>query len=70
MLTGYYKKNKGRLSKRLLKGTKIFLKKKKTNDANMLVSDIEIFLKKKKKRSVNMVVKIKNFSTGWKRKVS
>ena len=41
---------------RLMKGTKIFLKKKKTKSANMLVSNIEIFLKKKKKRNVNMVV--------------
>ena len=58
MLTGYYKKKKIKKSfqKRLVKGTKIFLKKKKTNGTNMLVSNIEISLKKKKKRSVNMVV--------------
>ena len=48
--------------KKLVKGTKIFVKKKKTKGANMLVSNIEIFLKKEKKRSVNMVVKdMKNF---------
>ena len=41
---------------RLMKGTKIFLKKKKTKSTNMLMSNIEIFLKKKKKRNVNMVV--------------
>ena len=29
MLTGYYQKNKEKLSKRLLEGTKIFLKKKR-----------------------------------------
>ena len=57
MLTGHYKKKiKKSFQKRLVKGTKIFLKKKKTNGTNMLVSNIEIFLKKKKKRSVNMVV--------------
>ena len=61
MLTGYYQKNKEKLQKKLVKGTKIFLKKKKTKSANMLVSNIEIFLKKKK-RSINMVVNdIKNF---------
>ena len=45
MLTGYQQKNKEGLSKRLVKGTKIFLKKKKTKSHNMLVSNIEIFLK-------------------------
>ena len=30
MLTGYYKKEKKKLSKKLVKGTKIFLKKEKT----------------------------------------
>ena len=45
-----------RYSKRLVKGTKIFLKKKKRKSANMLMSNIEIFLKKKKKRSINMVM--------------
>ena len=48
MLTGYYQK-------RLMKGTKIFLKKEKTKSAK-LVSNIEIFVNKKKKRSINMVV--------------
>ena len=48
--------------KRIVKGTKIFPKKKRTKSANMLVSDIEIILKKKKKRSANMVVNdIKHF---------
>ena len=42
--------------KRLVKATKIFLKKKKTKSTNALVSAIKIFLKKKKKRSFNMVV--------------
>ena len=56
MLTDYYQKNKESFQKRLLKGTKIFVKKKKTKKANMLMSDIEIFLKKKQKRTINMVV--------------
>ena len=46
--------------KRLVKGTKMFLKKK-NEKPNMLTRDIEIFLKKKKKRSVNMVVNDINF---------
>ena len=50
------KKRKKRLSKKVMKGTKIFLERKKTKNADMLVSDIEIFLKKKEKRSVDMVV--------------
>ena len=56
MLTDYYQKNKESFQKRLLKGTKIFVKKKKTKSANMLASNIEIFLKKKQKRTSNMVV--------------
>ena len=57
MLTGYYKKKES-FQKRLVKGTKIFLKKK---SANMLANNIEIFLKKKIRRSVNIVlINIKN----------
>ena len=37
-------KTKNNFQKMLMKGTKIFLKKKKTKSANILVSDIEIFL--------------------------
>ena len=37
-------KTKKNFKKMLMKGTKIFLKKKKTKSANILVSDIEIFL--------------------------
>ena len=37
-------KTKKNFQKMLMKGTKIFLKKKKTKSANILVSDIEIFL--------------------------
>ena len=52
MLTGYYKKKtKKGFQKRLVKGTKIFLKKKKTKNTNMVMSDIEIFLKKKRKEA-------------------
>ena len=43
-------KTKKGFQKRLVKGTKIFLKKKKTKSANMLLSNIEIFLKRKKKK--------------------
>ena len=51
------KKTKKSFNKKLVKGTKIFLKKKKTKSANLLVSDREIFQKKNKNnRSVNMVV--------------
>ena len=56
------KKVKKSFQKRLVKGTKIFLKKKKTKSTNMLMNDTEIFLKKKKKRTVIKVVNdIKNF---------
>ena len=53
---GYYQKKKISFQKSLVKGTKIFLKKKKPKSANMLMSDIGIFLKKKKKQSLNMIV--------------
>ena len=51
MLTEYYQKTKKSFQKKLLKGNKLFLKKKKTKDANMLLSNIDIFLKKKKKEA-------------------
>ena len=53
MLTGYYKKNIEKLSRRLSRDTKIFLKKK-TKSTNLLVSDIEMLQKMKKKSSINM----------------
>ena len=56
MLTEYYKKNKEKYQKRLVKGIKILLKKKKTKSINMLLNNIEIFLKKKQPKSVNMVM--------------
>ena len=56
MKNNYYQKMNKSFSKKDVKGTKIFLKKKKTKSCNMLVSDIDIFLKKKKKRIVNMVL--------------
>ena len=56
MLIGHYQKTKKGFQKRLMKGTKNFLKKNKTKSANVFVSDVEFFLKKKKKRSANMVV--------------
>ena len=42
--------------KRLVKGIKIFHKKKKAKSKNMVVKDIEIFLEKKKTISISMVV--------------
>ena len=42
--------------KRLVKGIKIFQKKKKAQSKNMVVKDIEIFLEKKKTISISMVV--------------
>ena len=42
--------------KRLVKGIKIFQKKKKAKSKNMVVKDIEIFLEKKKTISISMVV--------------
>ena len=48
--------------KRLVKGIRIFLKKKKTKSSNILVNDIEIFQKmkkkKKKKRTKHIIEKI------------
>ena len=51
-----HQKNKERLPKGLMKGIKVFLKKKKVKRVNMLVNDLEIFLKKGKTKSVNMFV--------------
>ena len=42
--------------KRLVKGIKIFQKKKKAKSKNMVVKDIEIFLEKKKTIGISMVV--------------
>ena len=50
------KKQRVVFQKRLVKGTKISLKKINTKGANLFVSDIEIILKKKTKRSVNKIV--------------
>ena len=47
LLTGYYRKNKERLQKRLVKGIKFFQKKKKVTSENMAVNNIEISLKNK-----------------------
>ena len=52
MLTGYYQKNNKRFQKRLVKGTKFFLKKKKR--VNMVVNDIEILQKTKNKGKLNI----------------
>ena len=54
LITGYYQKSKEMLQKRLVKGIKIFLKKK---NVNMFVNDIAVFLKNKKTKSINMVKK-------------
>ena len=56
ILTGYYQKNKDKLSKKNARET-YQEKKKKRKSANMLVSNIETALKKKKKRRVNMDMK-------------
>ena len=48
MTNNYYQKTKKSFQIRLVKGTKIFQRKKKTKGTNMLVSNIEVFLKKKK----------------------
>ena len=52
MPTRYYRK----IKEKLVKGIKIFQKKKKTKSENMVVNDIEIFLKKKDTKSVSIVV--------------
>ena len=43
---------KKKKKKRLVKGIKIFLKKKKTISINTLMNDIKFFMKKKKKMSI------------------
>ena len=45
----YYKKNKEKIKKSLVKGIKIFLKKKKTERENMVVNGIKISQKMKNK---------------------
>ena len=51
-------KTKEGFQKRMMKDTKICLKKKRKKGTQMLLIDIEIFLKKKKKNvnNVNMIV--------------
>ena len=56
MLTGYYKKNKERLSKKICESYQNLSEEEKTKSVNILMSDKKIFLKKKRRRSVNMVV--------------
>ena len=52
MLTGHYqKKTKKSFQKRLVKGIKIFLKKKKKRSVNMVVNDIKFFSRMKNKVS-------------------
>ena len=53
MFTGYFEKNKKRLSK---KARGRYQNLSEEEKGRILVSDIELFLKKKKKRSINMVV--------------
>ena len=53
MFTGYFEKNKERLSK---KARGRYQNLSEEEKGRILVSDIELFLKKKKKRSINMVV--------------
>ena len=56
------RKIKKGFEKRLVKGIKIFQKKKKPKSENMVVNDIEIFLKKEKIKSANRLMKnIENF---------
>ena len=43
MSPGYYQKKKERLQKWLVKGIKIFQKKKKTKSENMFVSNVDSF---------------------------
>ena len=45
----YYQKNKDRLHKKLVKGIKIFLRKRKTKSGNMVASQMKIFQKMKNK---------------------
>ena len=54
MLTGYYQKNKERLSKKARERYQNLSEEQNSKSTNILVSDIEICLKKKEK-SVNMI---------------
>ena len=45
----YYQNNKERLQKNLVKGIKVFLKKKKKKSNNMVVNDVKIYQKMKNK---------------------
>ena len=42
-LAKYYQNNKERLQKKLVKGIKVFLKKKKKNSNNMFINNIKIY---------------------------
>ena len=48
-LARYYQKSKKTFKKRLMKGIKIFLKKRKTESENMVANDIKISLNMKSK---------------------
>ena len=47
--TKYYQNNKERLQKKLVKDTKVFLKKKKKKCNNMVMNDTQIYQKVKNK---------------------
>ena len=68
MLTENHQKNK-RIQKRLVKGIKIFLKKKNSKIINMLVKDLEI-IQKKIKKSVNIVMNAIKISRRRKTKIN
>ena len=68
-------KTKKNVQKMLMKGTKIFLKKKKTKSANIFVSDIKIFLRDRERyknllenETQRLVEYRNNYSKNWKNK--
>ena len=50
----YCQENKERLQKKLMKGIKIFLKKKKRKSSNMVMNDTKIYQKMKKKSLLSL----------------
>ena len=50
----YYQENKERLQKKLMKGIKIFLKKKKRKSSNIVMNNTKIYQKMKKKSLLSL----------------
>ena len=58
-LAKYYQNNKERLQKKLVKGIKVFLRKKKKNSNNMFINNIKIYQEMRNKSLLSTEKKYK-----------